>query len=227
MRVPRFRPARGRLSGHVFENLPSGVRRALYWTLRGDFEPMEIDGSEWRSSVRVEWLTFDLRRWPDLSGAELAAVRDPGMLEASVYFTAIHQPADLLAFRVQRLPPGSPQHLAPGDASISIDASSASIDRDATERRVEMGAAPRFDGSIEVSCELELLDGTTLPRSTVIWTGEMEFEGIHIVPENLFPKPLTPAEAIGVLGAFIDPSDFAPPEREDRQWTFLPLDPSA
>jgi hypothetical protein len=149
---------------------------------------MEIDGSEWQSSVRAEWLTFDARRWPDLDGAGLASVRDPGMLEASVYFTAIHQPAELLAFRLQR----------------------------------RTGA--RFDGSIEVSCELELLDGTTLPRSTVVWSGEIEFEEIQIVPENLFPKPLTPDEASGVLAAFIDPSGFAPPERGDHGWVFRPLD---
>jgi hypothetical protein len=186
--LPDLLPETGTLSGHVFENPRAGVVRGLYWSFRGHFAAVEIDGSEWSSSVLLDWLTFDVRGWPDLDGVDATALRLPDLAEASVYFMDFHQTVELVTFRLDRV-----------------------------------GGA-RFDATVELSGELELLDGTRMPRSPIVWRGPVELTGVVIVPENLFPKPLTAQEATAVLAAFIDPSGFSAPERDATQWAFSPLE---
>ena len=101
--LPDFRPTDGELYGNVFENPRMGVPRDLYWSLRCDFEPVELDENEWPVSMMVEWLTFDVRRWVDIDTATLADAARRAGIEASVYFTDIHQPAELEALRLRRL----------------------------------------------------------------------------------------------------------------------------
>jgi hypothetical protein len=189
--LPRFRPTEGELHGHVFENPRAGVPRGLYWSLRCDFEPVEVNGSEWSVSLMVEWLTFDIRRWVDLDTAGVAVDERRDGVEASVYFTDMHQPAELDHLRLRRL----------GDC--------------------------RFDVDVAVTCELEQLDGTRLPPRSIAWRGEMSFDRISIVRENLFPKPSTPGEATAVLASFLDPTDFEPPLLDEHAFVFHPICTSA
>jgi hypothetical protein len=181
-------PLGGELHGRVFENVNAGVARQLYWSFMGEFAPIVIDESEWTPSVSVEWLTFPVRRWPELDGAELADVRSPREIEALMYFMDFHQPADLLEFGLRRL------------------------------------SGRRFEISAVVSCELEYLDGTRLPRASIAWRGLVELTRIEIVRSNLFPKPSTTEEAIAVLAVFIDPSDFSRPTADDDIFAFEPLE---
>ena len=185
--LPEFRPTDGELYGHVFENPRTGVPRRLYWSLRCDFEPVDLDGSEWSVSLMVEWLTFDVRRWVDLDTTTRPELVQRDGVETSVYFTDMHQPAALDHLRLRR------------------------------------AGGCRFDVEVSVTCELEGLDGTKLPRRSIVWRGDVPFQRISIMRENLFPKPSTPDEATGILASFIDPAGFEPPVQEERSFHFHPI----
>ena len=186
MNVLELRPTSGTLDGHVFENPRAGVPRGLYWKMTGDFAPIEHDGSEWPALVSVDWLTFDIRRWTELHGVDRARIHKPELVEASVYFMEIFQPAELVSLELRRI------------------------------------NGVRFEAAVALSCELEMLDGTPLPRSTIAWRGPVELEGIVIERSNLFPKPSSRDEAIAVLDAFIDPADFSIPSGDDERFVFTP-----
>ena len=100
--LPEFRPTDGELSAHVFENPRAAVPRGLYWSLQCDFEPVEMDESEWAVSLMVEWLTFDVRRWVDLDTTARPDLPRRDGVETSVYFADIHQPASLDYLRLRR-----------------------------------------------------------------------------------------------------------------------------
>jgi hypothetical protein len=95
-----FRARGGELHGHVFENPRAGMGRGIYWSVRADFAPVQLDGSEWEPALLVDWMTFPVRRWQDLNVTANDLV-DPAMTEASLYFTDIHQPVVLQDFRLR------------------------------------------------------------------------------------------------------------------------------
>jgi hypothetical protein len=62
----------------------------VYWGIRVELEPIEVDGSEWLTSLAVEWLRFPVRSWRAL--ADAAPILD--LAETSLY-CAYHQDAQL------------------------------------------------------------------------------------------------------------------------------------
>src|SRR6266478_5239232 len=100
--VQELRPAGGELYAHVFENPSVGVSRNLFWNLRVEFAPVELDGEERDCSLACEWLVWPIRRWTDLSGLGIADVLHPEQVETSFYL-AEHSPARLHELRVTRV----------------------------------------------------------------------------------------------------------------------------
>ena len=63
------------------------------------------------------------------------------------------------------------------------------------------------------------LDGREIQFSL---EGEAEFEGLIVVPDNLFPKPINPLEASAALSPFIDLDNFEPPEWDRFRYVLAP-----
>jgi len=89
----------GELRCHVFENPLTGLARDLFWNLRVEFQPVRLDNDDWYSSFAVEWMTFPFDRWRQLDGMSLADVRQPDLVESSLYLFNEHHPAELRHLR--------------------------------------------------------------------------------------------------------------------------------
>lgn len=71
-------------------------------------------------------------------------------------------------------------------------------------------------GSAEVSAEQGMLN---VPFSLVC---DLDFVGIFVVRENLFPKPANPAEVQAALNQFISPEGFAEPREDGFRYVVQP-----
>jgi hypothetical protein len=89
--VSELSATRATLWGHLFEKAATGLPRDVYWGIRVELEPLEVDGSEWPTSLAVEWLRFPVRSWRAL--ADTPPVLD--LAETSLY-CAYHQDAQLV-----------------------------------------------------------------------------------------------------------------------------------
>ena len=76
--------------------------------------------------------------------------------------------------------------------------------------------------SFEVRMLADLRCEETTSARPVQISCPLQFEGIHVLPDNLFPKPNTPALAIEALEAFIDVTDLDGPEFDRFRYTFAP-----
>jgi hypothetical protein len=149
-----LRPINGEIQAHVFENPRAGVRRNLFWNISVEFEPVHMGDERWDCSFAVEWLTWPMRTWPELNGAELGKVVLPEMVEASLYLMAEHHPAAVHELRLLGL------QGATFEAAISA---SAQITTERGKRTVPMSfVCPlRFIGIIVVRDNLEPTPNTS------------------------------------------------------------------
>ena len=49
------------------------------------------------------------------------------------------------------------------------------------------------------------------------------YTGVIVVPDNLFPKPATPAEVTGIVSSCLDTSLYVAPERAGHAFRLRPL----
>lgn len=85
-----------------------------------------------------------------------------------------------------------------------------------------VSGTPRFRVRAVGTVDLEGFDeigGPALPFSI---DAEVDVGGLNVVPENLFPKPATPAEAAAVLAPFISLDHLGPPEWDRFRYVFAP-----
>ena len=95
--VPKLVAQRGEIDAHLFENPQMGVPRAVYWSCRIDFEPIQDESGEgdedgWPCTLLCEWITWPIRSWRQIDGLTLENCVHPSGLEASLYFFSVHQP---------------------------------------------------------------------------------------------------------------------------------------
>ena len=84
-----------------------------------------------------------------------------------------------------------------------------------------------FDVTASLTVDLVLPNGTVLPDAEIQAAATVTFNGIYVLPDNLFPKPNTPELAKAALAPFILPSDFAEPRWERFKYVFEPLEGAA
>jgi hypothetical protein len=75
---------------------------------------------------------------------------------------------------------------------------------------------------LSLRANIEGLDGETYPDAEITTSTQIPFVGIYVLPDNLFPKPSSQAEATACLAQFIDADEFLPPEWEGFRFTFRP-----
>src|SRR5206468_2906643 len=80
----------GSYYAHVFENLSTGLPRALYWSFTVDFESIPYLAETWDSSLTIEWITLGAR---EFAGAHLISPSSSPVGEASLYL-AEHHPVE-------------------------------------------------------------------------------------------------------------------------------------
>ena len=85
-------PKNASLWGHLFENHATGLVRGIYWGLRVEFDPIQIEEDEWDLSLAVEWLRFPVQNWTDLDGITQDQLMNS--TEVSIY-CGRHQEAEL------------------------------------------------------------------------------------------------------------------------------------
>lgn len=61
------------------------------------------------------------------------------------------------------------------------------------------------------------------PEMEIIAETEVEYLGMIIVPENLFPKPNTPHQVADVVAKFADPEAYHVPEKDDFRYLLRPV----
>lgn len=93
----------GIITGHVFENPAAGVPRALYWSIRLDYEPLVLDGTDWECNAGCEFLRWPLDYWKKLDGATLDDTIGPVPAEGSIYLIGAHHELQLQSLALHRI----------------------------------------------------------------------------------------------------------------------------
>ena len=52
---------------------------------------------------------------------------------------------------------------------------------------------------------------------------EIEYTGIIVVPDNLFPKPNTPEQVMEIVSQFASPAAYHSPEKDDFRYLLRPV----
>lgn len=181
----------GSCYAHLFENRATGVRRGLFRSLTLDFGPVEFEDELWPSSATVEWLVLPGRDWRDARGFALKGGYGEGGVEASFY-VSMHS----LASRFE---------VAISDWRF-----------DESQRE---GTTPvEFEVSMRMLIDSSPFARAPNPALDVVGAAWIEFEGLLVGPENLFPKPKSIREQKEALRPFIDPIYFAQPTSGSRFW---------
>lgn len=61
------------------------------------------------------------------------------------------------------------------------------------------------------------------PEMEVTAATDIEYTGIIVVPDNLFPKPNTPEQVMEVVSQFANPTAYHYPERDDFRYMLRPV----
>lgn len=83
-------------------------------------------------------------------------------------------------------------------------------------------SADRFHVKGLFRADLEDLEGHLLRGITGEFDVEARFTGLSVIPDNLFPKPQSAAEAAKALGQFADLQAYEGPQWEEWSWRFEP-----
>lgn len=77
------------LYGHLFENKVTGLPRRVYWAIEFDLSRAASDPKS-PQLAQVEWLSWDVERWSDLTGNSSSTLDAAVQPEASVYVDGEH-----------------------------------------------------------------------------------------------------------------------------------------
>ena len=80
-----------------------------------------------------------------------------------------------------------------------------------------------FDVTASLTVDIELPDGTLVADAEIHGAATAIFEGIYVLPDNLSPKPNTPALAKAALAPFLSLEDFAEPKWDRFRYVFEPV----
>ena len=158
----------GDIYAHLFGNELTGVPRGLYWSVTVPCVPIEWCEQQHECSITCEWLEWPIRSWKQLHGMSLSTVRNPALVECSLYF-AEHHPIRLEKLELRRSGGG-------------------------TRFRISLAGAFDLDG-------FDKHDGMNMRFSI---ESDIEFEGLIVVPDNLFPKPQGESEILQALQPFVE-----------------------
>lgn len=190
--APTFKGEKVEISGHLFENPSVGVPRGIYWSCNIDFAP--LPGSLESEEDDEGWPCTLLCDWITWPVRSWREI-DGLTLESCVGPLAVE--ASLYFF-------GQHQPLS----------------------RIELSfhrtRADRFRVRGRFLADLEDIAGDTLREVTAEFDLEGHFSGVSVLPDNLFPKPKSEAQAIDALGKFADLQTYERPQWEEISWLFKP-----
>jgi hypothetical protein len=84
-------------------------------------------------------------------------------------------------------------------------------------------AENRFRIRLEMTIDFHgYIGGDANPEMRVAAETEIEYTGLVVIPENLFPKPLTPQLVKNVASEFVDLSAYHEPEKEQHRFLLRP-----
>lgn len=187
MDLSTIEPKPGELYGHLFENATTGCPLGIYWALS-----VPLTGSSGLESFGIEWLSWPIRRWPELNGVTWGRVtlgQASGLVrpEASFYCAGEHQDA-----RVESL------ELVRGKGATFVASVRATI-------------PPLF-----------LNDGTTHTSVPVAFSATLQFRGIYVLPGNLSARPDSTEAAARAVAAHLDVADLLEPTWERFKYVLAP-----
>lgn len=90
------------------------------------------------------------------------------------------------------------------------------------ELSFQRSRADRFGIRGRFLADLQDLAGAKLRAVTSAFELEGCFSGLTVLPDNLFPKPKSEAQAMDVLGKFVDLDAHERPQWEEGSWLFRP-----
>lgn len=88
--------------------------------------------------------------------------------------------------------------------------------------RIRRHAGAEFSATVTARGRVEMPDGHVHPSTLFSVDALLRFEGIYVVPDNLFPKPGTEEDAARVVEPFISVDDFEPPIRDQFRFELSP-----
>lgn len=109
----------GTIYGHVFENKSVGLDRQLYWCISLDCDPIRLGDTDVDCSFSTEWIILPVQSWNDLNGVDLTKVRNPELVEASLYLGE-HVAVTLILLKLDRIA-NTPRFRVHLEASVDID----------------------------------------------------------------------------------------------------------
>ncbi len=190
--VPTFEAETAEISGHLFENPSVGVPRGIYWSCTIGFAP--ISASPEGEERDEGWPCTLLCDW----------ITWPVRSWQEIHGLSLESCVGPLAV----------------EASLYFFGQHQSLSR--LELSFQRSQADRFRVRGSFLADLEDLDGKTLRAVTSALDIEGRFVGLSVLPDNLFPKPKSEAEAIEALGQFADLQSYERPQWEDLVWMFRP-----
>ena len=93
-----------------------------------------------------------------------------------------------------------------------------------TRLRIGARTGNCFDVAMDMVVDFAGFVGTdSSPAMAVRGRAAVPYAGVIVVPENLFPKPNTPADVTSAVSAYLDTSLYAAPERAGHAFRMQPL----
>ncbi|WP_437977587.1 hypothetical protein WMF11_12125 [Sorangium sp. So ce295] len=190
--APTFKARKAEISGHLFENPSAGVPRGIYWSCNIDFAPM----------LHARESEEDGEGWPcmllcDWITWPVRSWREMDGLTLECCVRPLEVEASLYFF-------GRHQPLSRIELSF------------------QRSRADRFRVRGGFLADLDDIAGCTLRAVTSEFDLEGRFVGLSVLPDNLFPKPKSEAQAIDALGEFADLQAYERPQWEETSWLFKP-----
>lgn len=90
--------------------------------------------------------------------------------------------------------------------------------------RLKHITANRFRAYVKAFVNFQGFTGDDVnPDMEITAETDIEYTGLIIVPDNLFPKPDTPQRVSEVVSQFADPAAYHPPEKDDFRYVLRPV----
>ena len=92
----------GELYAYVSGNPGAGGGRQLVWSVYLEGLPVRWGDDDWETNFQFDWLTWPIRRWPELDGMSLDRIVQPDFVDATFYLSEHHE-ASLRALSFRRV----------------------------------------------------------------------------------------------------------------------------
>ena len=190
---PMFKAETAEISGHLFENPSMGVPRGIYWSCNVDFAPIP-------NSVKSD--EDDDEGWPCTLLCDW--ITWPVRSWREIHGLTLESCVGPLAVEASLYYFGQHQPLSRIELSF------------------QRSQADRFRVRGRFLADLEDFAGSTLRGVTSEFDLEGHFVGLSVLPDNLFPKPKSEAQAIEALGKLADLQAYETPQWKEVSWLFKP-----